>query len=199
MSSMPDSEADQSLTGSITMLYQVWRRGETGALSELIERFRPRLLALAHSTLAGRLVRFADAEDAMQSAIVSFWERVESGGFDDDLDRNDLWNVLGVMTVRKALKLKARENAQKRGGGLAAAAFPVEELGGGGAQPGLDLLCSEMLEMLAPELRSYALLRLMGYKNREIASEFGCTERKVERKLQLVRAEWEQEAARWQA
>jgi len=55
-----------------------------------------------------------------------------------------------------------------------------------------------MVEMLDVDLRSFALLRLMGYKNREIALEFGCTERKVERKLQLVRAVWVEEVRRWQ-
>jgi DNA-directed RNA polymerase specialized sigma24 family protein len=55
-----------------------------------------------------------------------------------------------------------------------------------------------LLEMLDVDLRSFALLRLMGYKNREIAREFGCTERTVERKLQLVRAVWKEEIDRWQ-
>src|SRR5262249_9205858 len=151
-------------------------------------RFRPRLLALARSTLAGRLPRIADAEDALQSALVSFWERVESGGFDDHLDRDALWNVVGVITVRKALKLRARENTQKRGRGRIDARTPVEECAGDDSRPEFDLLCSELIEMLDPELRAFALLRLMGHKNREIAAEFGCTERKVERKLQLVRA-----------
>ena len=54
-----------------------------------------------------------------------------------------------------------------------------------------------MLELLEPDLRSYALLRLMGHKNREIADQFSCTERKVERKLQLIRAVWDEEVARW--
>ena len=59
------------------------------------------------------------------------------------------------------------------------------------------LTCEELLERLEPELRIFAMLRLMGEKNREIAQQLGCTERKVERKLQLIRATWEDEIAEW--
>jgi len=184
-------------TGSITQLFQQWRQGETAALADLFARFRPRLLALARSTLAGRLPRAADAEDALQSAMISFWERVEAGGLKEDLDRDDLWNVLGLITVRKAIKLQAKERAQKRGGGRVVSGVDIDHAPDDESAAGLDLLCTEMVEMLDVDLRSFALLRLMGYKNREIAREFGCTERKVERKLQLVRAVWEEEIRRW--
>src|SRR5438270_249482 len=43
----------------------------------------------------------------------------------------------------------------------------------------------------APELRTIAVRRLVQHTNREIAATLGCTERKVERKLALIRLEWE--------
>jgi DNA-directed RNA polymerase specialized sigma24 family protein len=55
-----------------------------------------------------------------------------------------------------------------------------------------DLSCEELLLQLDEELRVYAVMRLMGYRNREIAEQFDCTERKVERKLELIRLCWEQ-------
>jgi DNA-directed RNA polymerase specialized sigma24 family protein len=94
-------------------------------------------------------------------------------------------------------ELQSRERAQKRGGGRVVTGAELENCPDAESAAGLDLLCSEMVEMLDVDLRSFALLRLMGYKNREIAREFGCTERKVERKLQLVRAVWEEEIRRW--
>lgn len=197
---MPESDAHDPLddpSGSITLLYQQWRQGQTSALGDLLARFRPRLLALARSNLQGCLPRMADAEDALQSAVISFWERVERGGFDENLDRDDLWNVLGLMTVRKAIKLQTRERAQKRGAGQVVSGVPLEASPDRESQASLELLCAEMMELLDPELRGYALLRLMGHKNSEIAAQFDCTERKVERKLQLVRAVWEDEVRRW--
>lgn len=185
-------------SGSITVLYQQWRGGNSDSLNQLISRFWPRLLALANSTLRGRVQRVADAEDALQSAMISFWEQVDHGGFDHEMNRDDLWNVLGVFTVRKAIKLQERERAKKRGGGQVVTGLALENSPQNANDEGLDLICAEMLEMLDPELRAYALLRLMGHKNREIAEQFACTERKVERKLQLVRAVWEQELDLWE-
>ena len=54
-----------------------------------------------------------------------------------------------------------------------------------------DLHCEELLDQLDPEQREIALLRLLGFRNREIADRLACTERKVERKLNLIRLTWE--------
>ena len=54
-------------------------------------------------------------------------------------------------------------------------------------------MCEELMLKLEEEPRAFALLRLMGYKNREIAEMHDCTERKVERKLNLVRLVWQRE------
>jgi len=184
-------------SGSITILYRQWRQGNSDSINELIARFRPRLLALANSTLRGRRQSAADAEDALQSAMISFWGQVENGSFEHHMDRDDLWNILGLFTVRKAMKQQERERAQKRGGGRVMTGVSIDDSPQKSSADGLDVVCSELIEMLDPELRSFALLRLMGHKNREIAAEFCCTERKVERKLQLVRAVWEAEVDRW--
>lgn len=189
--------ASDDPSGSITVLYQQWRQGNPESLNQLMARFWPRLLALANSTLRGRVQRLADAEDALQSAMISFWERVDGGGFDNEMDRDDLWNVLGLITVRKAIRLKERERARKRGGGQVVTGVSLENSPEQRAAEGIDLICAELLEMLEPDLQAFALLRLTGHKNREIAEQFDCTERKVERKLQLVRAVWEQEVDLW--
>ncbi len=126
MSLTPPVPPDDA-SGSITVLYQQWREGISDSLNQLISRFWPRLLALAHSTLHGRVQRVADAEDALQSAMISFWEGVAQGGFNNDMDREDLWNVLGLITVRKAIKLQERERTQKRGGGQVVTGLPLEQ------------------------------------------------------------------------
>lgn len=185
-------------SGSITILFQEWKQGRPEALGELIGRFQTRLLALAQSTLGGRLPLGADAEDAVQSALISFWESVDGGGLRPDMDRDDLWNILGLFTVRKALKLQEKAQARKRGGGQVMSDVPLENSVAPVSQGEADLASTELLEMLEPDLRSFALLKLMGYTNREIAGQYGCSERKVERKLQLVRAVWADEMRRWQ-
>ena len=189
--------------GSITELYQRLRTGDGGAGQRFFERFLPRLLGLAHRALAGRPQRLADADDAVQSAFISFFEQVRDGRLGDGLDRDDLWNLLGLFTVRKSRKQARRERAGKRGGGRV---VPEADLAhpAGDAQPldqrfdrlpavDLDLAAQELLERLDPELRQLATLRLMGFQNREIADELGWTLRKVERKVQIIRMLWQRE------
>ncbi len=185
------------LSGSVSILFQQIRAGDAAAVARLWDRFRLRLTALAEQALSGRWKRMADAEDALQSAFISFWQRAERGDFGDEMTRDDLWNVLGTITVRKALRQQRRESAQKRGGGRVRDETDLHEVASSANSPEFDVVCAEMLELLEPDLRSYALLRLMGHKNREIADQFSCTERKVERKLQLIRAVWDEEVARW--
>lgn len=187
--------------GSITQAFQQMLAGDALAAGQLWERFFPRLVGLARKTLAGRPQRVADADDAAQSAFASFCARAGGGQFGDLLKRDDLWNLLGTITVRKSLQQARREAADKRGGGKTlgedalrdssgqparledlAAQVPVQEF---------DLACEELLASLDDELRQIALLRLLGYRNREIAEQLDCTERKVERKLHLVRLKWE--------
>lgn len=195
---MTESNADEiAPSGSITILYQQLRAGSDRALGDLITRFWPRLIALANSTLTNRLQRVSDAEDALQSAIISFWEQVGQGDFQHEMDRDDLWNVLGLITVRKALKVQEKELAQKRGGGRVVTGLSLDAAPSAVSEAEFDVLCTELLEILEPDLRAFALLRLMGHKNREIADELGCSERKVERKLNLIRSIWGAEASQW--
>ena len=169
----------------------------------LWRRFLPRLRGLARKTLGGRPQRVADADDAVQSAFISFFQQVEQGQVQADLNRDDLWNLLGVITANKARMQARREAAEKRGGGRvvgeAALArpdgspLPLDEAAGELPTADFDLHCEDLLGRLDPELREFALLRLLGYRNAEIAELHGCTERKVERKLNLIRARWESE------
>jgi RNA polymerase sigma factor (sigma-70 family) len=193
------TDPEPLLTGTVTGLYRNFRLGDPEAFTELWGHFRTRLLGLARQTLAGRLQPVTDAEDALQSAFVSFWQRSERGDFGDELDREDLWNLLGLITVRKALKHQRRQGAQKRGGGIAGHAVPLEDIAAADDSPDFAITCEELLEKLDPDLKVFAVLRMMGAKNREVAEQLGCTERKVERKLNLIRATWETEIAEWSA
>lgn len=199
MQDASDGMEDGDVPGSITGLYRRWRQGHVESLEKLVERFRPRLLALARSTLKGRVRRVADAEDALQGAFISFWEKAEDGSLSESMDRNDLWNVLGVITVRKSLRIREREFAKKRGGDRNHADQGVEGVSAPNQGESPELLCAEMLELLEKELQPYAILKLSGYTNREIAQEFDCTEKKIERKLKLIRTVWLREIGQWKS
>jgi DNA-directed RNA polymerase specialized sigma24 family protein len=186
--------------GSITQLFDQLRAGDHHAAEALCLRFFPRLLALAQRTLAGRAKRVADADDAVQSAFTSFCLRVRNGDFMIQ-DREDLWNLLGAMTANKARMQTRRERAEKRGSGRVVgedalrrddgSQLPLDEAAAVLPTADFDLHSEELLSQLEPELREFAILRLLGYRNREIAEMHDCTERKVERKLNLIRLRWQ--------
>lgn len=191
--------------GSVSMFFTQLRAGDRTAAEPLWQRFFPRLLGLARRTLVGRVQRVADAEDAVQSAFVSFWQRAVAGSYGDCLDRDDLWGLLGVITVRKAMRQVRRERMEKRGGGRVVTEgalthadgtpLGLDDFAGQVSADDFDLNCAELLDELDEESRMIAVLRLLGYRNREIADQLDCTERKIERKLSLIRTVWEDECA----
>jgi RNA polymerase sigma factor (sigma-70 family) len=193
------SEELQPIAGSVTMLYRQLSAGDPAAAGQLWRRFFPRIASLAQKTLSGRPQRMADADDAAQSAFVAFWRQAERGDFGAQLDRGNLWALLATITVRKALKQVSQERAQKRGGGKVVGedqldamdtGRPLEQLMGSLPAQEMDLYCQELLLELDEELRQIALLRLMGYSTREIAQQLGCTQRKIQRKLELLQLRW---------
>lgn len=189
---------------SVTHFFQRLQAGDPAAAAPLWLHYFPRLTALARRTLAGRATSVADADDAALSAFASFCQRAAGGEFGID-GRDDLWNLLGVMTVRKARRQVRRERAAKRGGGHiigeAALVRPdgsplhLAELAPALPAADFDLCSEELLSVLDDESRTIAVLRLLGHRNREIAEQLGCTERKIERKLNLIRLRWNQVAS----
>lgn len=187
---------------SVTHFFRRLRAGDAAAAGPLWRHFFPRLTALARRTLAGRPTGAADADDAAQSAFATFCRRAADGQFSAG-GRDDLWNLLGVMTVRKARRQVRRELADKRGGGRVVgeagllrpdgSPLPLDEAAADLPAADFDLCSEELLASLPDELRGIAVLRLLGHLNREIAELLGCTERKVERKLALIRLRWEQD------
>lgn len=190
--------------GSVTGFFGQLRTGDPAAAEALWERYFPRLVGLARKALASRPQRMADADDAVQSAFASFCHRVKAGEF-QIADRSELWHLLAAVTANKARMQTRREAAEKRGGGRVisegALAHPdgtplsLDEAAAASPTADLDLQCQDLLNKLDPELREFALLRLLGHRNSEIAAVHNCTERKVERKLQIIRATWASECA----
>jgi RNA polymerase sigma factor (sigma-70 family) len=186
--------------GSVTLLLEQFRRGDQAAAEGLWAQYFPRLLALARKTVARWPRGAADPDDAVQSAFVAFWRQAEQGQLPPDLHRDRLWSLLALITVRKAQKQLERKRAQKRGGGKVRneASFPpngeggfrLDELIGELPVQEFDLRCEELLMALDEDLRRFAVLRLMGHTTQEIAQQFDCTQRKVQRKLNLIELRW---------
>jgi RNA polymerase sigma factor (sigma-70 family) len=191
---------DPSLTTWIALL----RAGDAAA-QPLWERYFARLVAFARGKLHGVARRAADEEDVALSAFHSFCQAAQR--FPRLHDRDDLWQVLVMLTARKAFQQRRGQQARKRGGtaaagprtAAAAEAVALEEIVGAEPTPEFAVSLAEHFEALlaklpGEELRQIARLRLEEYSSAEIAERLGCTERTVSRKLVLIRSCWEKDA-----
>jgi DNA-directed RNA polymerase specialized sigma24 family protein len=195
--------------GSVTVWIEQLKAGDVAAAAPLWQGYFRRLVGLARQRLGAAPRRAADEEDVALSAFASFCRAVAQGRFPRLDDRDDLWQVLMMLTARKAINLIERECCQKRGGQLEPAAAPGGTPGGSEADalavpapgPAPELAaelaeeCRRRLEALGDdELRCVVVDKMEGYTNEEIAARRGWSLSKVERKLRLIRKTWEREA-----
>ncbi len=196
---------------SETEWLQQLKAGDLEAATPLWTRYFCRLIGLARQKLSGSPRRIADEEDVALSAFHSFCRGVANDRFRQLEDRSDLWQVLAMITTRKAFRQLERERALKRGGGAVRGESVFlnsagEEDGVGIAQfvaegptPDFAVAAEEEFSQLLgqldePLLRRVALLKLEGHDNAGIAEEIGRNVRTVERKLRLIRVLWSQES-----
>ena len=93
----------------------------------------------------------ADEEDVALSAFESFYQRAERGQFPQLNDRDDLWQLLAVVTVRKAIDQVRHEGRPTRGSGRV---LVLSELVGPGLEQVLDPeLAPELAVQMAEECR----------------------------------------------
>src|SRR5262249_42971590 len=106
-----------SSAGDVTLWLEQLQQGDRAAAQPLWERYFRRLVGLARAKLRQVKRRVADEEDVALSAFDSFCRSAEQGRFPRLGDRDDLWQVLVVITSRKAVDQIAHEKAARRGGG----------------------------------------------------------------------------------
>jgi RNA polymerase sigma factor (sigma-70 family) len=199
------TDGEGSVTGWIGSL----KAGDSDAARRLWSRYFDGLVRLARRKLdtVRRAGAVEDEEDAALSAFQSLCAGAAAGRFDRLKDRDDLWRLLVVITLRKVCDQIQRQRQLKRGAGRVIAEGALAGLGPDG--PGGFEQCidreptPEFAAMLAeefqrridglpdPSLRQVALWRLEGYSNDEIAQQLGCVSRTVERKLDLIRKAWQ--------
>jgi DNA-directed RNA polymerase specialized sigma24 family protein len=190
----------EDIPGSISSCLARLKKGDRAAAQRLWAEYSHRLVSLARSRLGSVHRGGGDEEDIALSAFNSLLIRVERGQFPRLEDRDDLWQLLYVLTVRKAVDLSKREHAKRRGGG---AVCYLSDLEGAdleravGSEPTPELAaqlaeeCRRLLEALGDEtLRRVALWKMEGYTNKEVAEKIGVVEQTVERKIRRIREIW---------
>ena len=164
------------------------KEGERDAAGLLLQRYFGRLVQLARARLRAQPGLAADDEDVALSAFKSLCLGAERGRFPQLDDRNDLWRLLALLAIRKAIDLQRRRQARGEPG-----AADVEQLLSGDPPPDLAAELAEEYRRLLDRLgdatlRAVALWKVEGHSNEEIAQKLGCGLRSVERKLHRIRA-----------
>ena len=207
-SSNDQPQRSESEIGSVTQLIAEVKDGDQQAAQAIWERYFQRLASLARRKLADSPRAAADEEDAALSAFGSMLRGVELGRFKRLDDRDDLWQVLVMLTVRKAINQRNRETAERRGGGRVRGESVFTAPGARGEReregiaqivdslPSPDMLVELedelrlLFELLDDDQRQMVLWRLEGHTNREIAQRLERTISWVERKFRLIRQAW---------
>ena len=175
------------VSDSVTLWINQVKGGERAGVRELLERYFQRLVQLARSRFQGRPALAGYDEDVALSAFKSLCLGAERGRFPDLDDRDDLWRLLAVLTIRKAIDVQRRHRAREMSGEPDLEQFLSDE-----PPPELVAEMTEDYQRLLgrlddAELRSIALWKVEGCSNEEIADRLGCVVRTVERKLQRIR------------
>jgi DNA-directed RNA polymerase specialized sigma24 family protein len=201
-----------SSVGSVTSWIRQLKAGERNTIQNLWEEYFSRLVQLARKKLQGVPRQKADEEDVALSAFDSFCRCAAEGRFAQLSDRNDLWQLLVLLTIRKACNLRKHALSPKQGGGKVrhASALPgpgssvdgplfAEQIG---LEPtpafAAELVDNyrRLLDRLGnDQLRAIAVWKMEGWTNAEIAAKLDRAPSRVESKLRLIRGIWEKEGA----
>lgn len=193
---MPDN-------GSVTGWLAALRNGESIAAQKCWEAYYSRLVNLARVKLSDKKRTLQGPEDVALSALKSFCLGAEQGRFPRLDDRHDLWQILVMLTKRKAIDALRRESCRPD---LVPLPRPHVENSTGGLSID-DIIADEptpqsivalaeerqrLLAMLPDDLcRQVAELKLQNYTNVEIAAKLDRSVATIERKLDLTRRHWE--------
>jgi len=183
-------------SNSVTRWFVRLQAGDEEAARLLWGRYFPRLMALAGQRFAADRNPVYGADDVAQSVFHLLCRGARQGRYANVASRDQLWRLLVSATRNKIIDRTRYHRAAKRGGG------EVQHLGDDIAMdtdmptPQTLIIMQEQLSLLLTQLRDdtfriIAMRRLEGFTNSEIAKELDVSERTIERKLNLIRGDWE--------
>jgi RNA polymerase sigma factor (sigma-70 family) len=190
-------------SGNVTWWLRQLKVGDRDGVQRLWERYYRRLVGLARNKLGRLPGREVAAEDVALSAFDSFIRGAEQGRFPRLEDRQDLWQILVMITARKAIDLAKYEGRPKRDWRRLQAECDdsgalLRGLIGRSPDPAFAVQVAEQLKRLLDmlpdeELRQIALRKLEGFTNEEIAASCDIALATVERRLRRIRKRWASE------
>jgi hypothetical protein len=149
----------------------------------------------------------ADDEDVVVKAFNSFFEGVKDNRFERLDSREDLWQILIMLTSRHAISQAIAEQCQKRGSGSVRTESAITGAGINNVPTAITAVreqsptpefivmmlhqCEYLVDSLPNQLlKDVALLRFEGFDCAEIAERTNRSVRTVQRKLAMIRTNW---------
>lgn len=200
---MGTHEAEETSAHSVTQLIDRLKQHDSQAAEAIWRRYFERLLPLARARIKA-MPKVVDEEDLLVSVFDRFFRAVKEDRFARLEDRNDLWQVLLMLTERAATDQYRRSQADKRGAGKVAREgdmtnldlAQIRELADREPGPQFiaafnDTLTQALANLSDATMREVALLRMEGHEHQEIAKRLDISLSSVERKMRVIRALWQ--------
>ena len=175
--------------GSVSgWLYEL-KDGNRDAIDSLWNRYFSKLVGFAKKRIGGGLERGLDEEDIAIVAFTQFVDGAENGKFRQLQNRNDLWQILTMITSRRVHNSRRGNSANFRMVDFSDCDV-IESLLVDPTPQFLDDLnedCKELIKHLPERSRTIAMLRLKNCTNQEIADELNLSVATIERDVRAIR------------
>ncbi len=178
---------------SVTSWIAAVRTGDSLAAEQLWGRYFHQLMVQARRRMSNVSKGSYDEEDAALSTFHILCKKLNEGEYPSVSDRQELWQLMLKVLVRKIGTRVRYQAAAKRLPNNISSSISVEELPAATPQE-ISQECFELIASLKdPNLERVALLKFEGYSNEEIAEKLQRTRRTIQRMLNLIRDLWEDE------
>lgn len=200
-----DSRLFEEESRPFALWMQALGKSEADAQTRVWNRHAAWVRALARNRLKSVRCREFDEEDIVSTTFAEFFQAFARFRYPLQSEQ-ELRTMLKTFAVRRISAEFKRINAERRGPGQVRgeslfhrndhqANASLQQLQGNTATPEQYASWTEhvqkLLNQLDKSLRTIASLRLLGYTVAEIAGQLQCAPRTVERKLALIRSQWE--------
>lgn len=102
---------------SVTLSYEMLRKGDNAAAEQIWTRFFDRLVSVARREMQNSNRRVADEEDIASTVLASLCTQAERGQLPDIHNRDDLWRMLLVRLRNEVVDHVRNDTRAKRGSG----------------------------------------------------------------------------------
>jgi DNA-directed RNA polymerase specialized sigma24 family protein len=182
-------------TGSMSVLLRDWASNEQEIARRIQVEYFPRLRTMSQRLLRGLPSANTEADDVVQSAIISFCLYMRGGKATPDKSRDDVWRMLCRIAAWKASRRRQRQTRGLSGGRLMAMTDMAAHEGAARFEETLEDLTTDEIDLslhdaiacLDAALQPIAFMVMQGMTHQEISEALDVSRRTIVRKFDLIK------------